>query len=66
MDNFDRLVQFIDCYTDNGTEELPQIFGEGVGAEAVGVTCLRQFLDRDWGQLQGDWRAQSDLHAMTT
>jgi hypothetical protein len=61
MDNFDRLVQFIDRYTDNGTEELPQVFGEGVGAEAVGVTCLSQFLDRDWGQLQGDWQTQSDL-----
>jgi hypothetical protein len=61
MDNFDRLVQFIDRYTDDGTEELPQIFGEGVGAEAAGLTCLSHFLDRDWGQLPSYWLAQSDL-----
>jgi hypothetical protein len=66
MDSFDRLVQFIDRYTENGTEELPQIFGEGVGAEAAGLICLSQFLDRDWGQLPSYWLAQSDLHAMTT
>jgi hypothetical protein len=45
MDNFDRLVQFIDRDTEDGTAELPQIFGEGVGAEAAGLTCLRHFLD---------------------
>jgi hypothetical protein len=52
MDNFDRLVQFIDRYTDRGTEELPQIFGEGVGVETAGLICLGQFLDRDWEQLR--------------
>jgi hypothetical protein len=61
MDNFDRLVQFIDRHTNRGTAELPQIFGEGVGAEATGLTNLGQFLDGDWWQLQSYWQPQSDL-----
>jgi hypothetical protein len=60
MDNFDRLIQFIDLHTDRGTTELPQIFGEGVGAEDFGVACLSQFLDRDWRQLQSYWQTQSN------
>jgi hypothetical protein len=61
MDNFDRLVQFIDLYTNRGTAELPQIFGEGVGVEAAGLICLGQFLDRDWEQLPSYGQTQSDL-----
>jgi hypothetical protein len=60
MENFDLLVQFVDRHTNDGTEELPEIFGEGVGAEDFGVTCLSQFSDRDWLQLQSYWQAQSD------
>jgi hypothetical protein len=60
MDNFDRLVQFIDRHTHHGTQELPQIFGEGVGAEAPGVEDLDQFIDRDWLRLQGYWGERSD------
>jgi hypothetical protein len=66
MDNFDRLVQFIDRDTEYGTAELPQIFGEGVGDGAAELTCLSQFFDRDWWQLPSYWLAQSDLHAITT
>jgi hypothetical protein len=60
MENYDRLVQFIDRHTNYGTEELPQIFGEGVGAEDFGMVYLNQFTDRDWRQLQSYWQAQSD------
>lgn len=60
MDSFDRLVQFIDRHTNHGTQELHQIFGEGVGAETVGVEYLNQFLDGDWWQLQNYWQTQSD------
>jgi hypothetical protein len=61
MEDGDRLIQFIDRHTSHGTEELPEIFGEGVGVEDPGVECLSQFLDRDWLQLQSYWQSQSDL-----
>jgi hypothetical protein len=61
MGNCDRLIQFIDRHTNCGTEELPQIFGEGVGVEDPGGEYLDRFLDRDWLQLQNYWQSQSDL-----
>ena len=61
MENCDRLIQFIDRHTSHGTEELPQIFGEGVGVEDPGVEYLERFLDRDWLQLYSYWQSQSDL-----
>ncbi len=60
MENCDRLIQFIDRYTNHGIEELPEIFGEGVGVEDPGVECLDRFLDRDWVQLQSYCYSQSD------
>jgi hypothetical protein len=54
-------VQFIDRNTNNNSsDEIPQIFGEGVGAEDPGVEYLNQFSDRDWWQLKSYWRSQSD------
>ena len=60
MDNFDRLVQFVDLHTSNGTQELPEIFGEGVGAEDLGVEYLNQFTDLDWLNLQINLQERSD------
>ncbi|WP_310417841.1 hypothetical protein [Chamaesiphon sp. OTE_8_metabat_110] len=67
MENCDRLIQFIDRHTNRGTEELPEIFGEGVGVEDLGVEYLDRFLDRDWVQLQSYWQSQSDywIEALT-
>jgi hypothetical protein len=60
MDTCDRLIQFIDRNTSHGTKELPEIFGEGVGAEDPGIEYLKEFTDRDWLQLQSYWQSKSD------
>jgi hypothetical protein len=60
MENCKRLIQFIDRNTKYGTEEFPEMFGEGIGIEATGVEYLNQFIDRDWLQLHSYWQSQSD------
>ena len=42
MENLDRLIQFIDRNTEFGTQELAEIFGEGVGVEDPGVEKRRR------------------------